>query len=161
MGSIFQPRIFADFFIVLVPGKVHAQDGVVVVCAGKFRRGLGDEHLDELVDIHATSANNLDANTLRHIARLYYFFCGHTMPFPQLDSRSLVLKRSLLARLVLSYVPDHFFDFPSVATLWFCAICSINWRCCEIIPAPCCAACLMFGAWPFVSSSLNSFSSCF
>src|SRR5260370_1721759 len=81
MSPVFESRVFADLLVVLVSGKVHAQDRVVVVCAGELRRGVGDQHLDKLLHIHAASADDLNANPLRYVARLHCLLRSHRMSF--------------------------------------------------------------------------------
>jgi hypothetical protein len=71
VSAVFQPGVFADFLVIFMSGKVHPKDGVVVIGAGEFRRGVGDQHLDEFVDIDAASADDLDAYALRHVAWLH------------------------------------------------------------------------------------------
>src|SRR5262249_40014342 len=70
VGAVFQTCVFADLLVVLVTGKVHAKDRVVVVGAGKFGGGIGDQHLDQLFDVNPTLADNLYANSLRDVSIL-------------------------------------------------------------------------------------------
>ena len=68
VGAIFEPRIFADLFVVLVSGQMHAQNCVVVVGAGELSCRIGNEHLDQLFNIHAARAYDLNANAGSHVA---------------------------------------------------------------------------------------------
>src|SRR5262249_32202310 len=74
---VLQPRILADFLVVLMSCKVHAQDRVIVIRTRKLGRCVGYQHLDELVDVHAAGANHLDAHSFCNITRLYRIFLGH------------------------------------------------------------------------------------
>src|SRR5262249_30184524 len=75
---VLQPRILADFLVILMPCEVHAQDRVVVIRTRKLGRRVGYQHLDEFVDVHAAGANHLHSHSFRDITWLYRILFGHS-----------------------------------------------------------------------------------
>src|SRR5206468_5517417 len=77
MGAVFQPRVLTDFLVVLKSSQVHAKNRVVVICAGKLSRSVGNQHLDQLLYVYAASADDLNTDALRHVAGLYCTLSSH------------------------------------------------------------------------------------
>src|SRR5260370_10478369 len=77
MGAVFQPRVLADFLVVLVASQVHAKNSVVVIRAGKLSCGVGNQHFDQLFYVYAASADDLNTDALSHVAWFYCILSSH------------------------------------------------------------------------------------
>ena len=85
MGSVFETSVFTDLLVILVPGKMHSQDCVVVIGAGKFGGCIGNQHLDQLLHIDATRADHFNSHSLRNVARFHHWhilLLRHEASFP-------------------------------------------------------------------------------
>jgi hypothetical protein len=71
MGTIFQSCILANLFVIFVAGEVHSKDRVIVIGAGEFRGSVGDQHLDQLGNVDATSGNYFYSDSLCDVSVLY------------------------------------------------------------------------------------------
>ena len=49
--TVLKTRILADLLVVLVTGKMHSQDRVVVIRAGEFGCSVRNQYLDELIHV--------------------------------------------------------------------------------------------------------------
>src|SRR5260370_21666203 len=77
MGAVFQPRVLADFLVVLISSQVHAKNRVVVIRAGKLSCGVGNQHFDQLFYIYAARADDFNTDALGHVTRLYCTLSSH------------------------------------------------------------------------------------
>lgn len=75
--AIFQACVLANLLVVFVARKVHAEDGVIVVGAREFRGSVGNEHLNQFLDVHAARANHFHAHALRYVAMLHNLIVSH------------------------------------------------------------------------------------
>src|SRR5262249_47041972 len=69
VGAIFETGVFTNLFVILVPGQVHSENGVVVIGC-EFGAGGVDQLFDKLLDVDAARADLFHADALVDIAGL-------------------------------------------------------------------------------------------